>query len=53
LREDYLEESGVDGSKILKWIFRKWDGGMAWINLAHYRDRWQARVNAVMNLQIP
>jgi hypothetical protein len=28
-------------------------GGMDWIGLAQYRDRWQAIVNAVMNLQVP
>ena len=28
-------------------------GGMAWIELAEDRDRWQALVNVVMNLQIP
>ena len=28
-------------------------GGMDWINLAQDRDRWQALVNAVMNLWIP
>jgi hypothetical protein len=27
-------------------------GGMGWIKLAQDRDRWQARVNAVMNLQV-
>ena len=28
-------------------------GGMDWIELAQDRDRWQAHVSAVMNLQAP
>ena len=28
-------------------------GGMVWIDLAEDRDRWQAPVNVVMNLQVP
>jgi len=28
-------------------------GGMDWIKLAQDRDRWQALMNAVMNLRIP
>jgi hypothetical protein len=54
LREgDQLGDPGVDGSVILKWIFKKWDGGMNWIELAQDRDRWRALVNAVMNLRCP
>jgi len=29
---DHLEEPGVDGRIILRWIFRKWDFG-AWTGL--------------------
>jgi len=50
---DHLEDPGVDGRIILRWIFRKWDGGMDWIDLLLDRDRWQALVNAVMNLRVP
>jgi hypothetical protein len=50
---NHLEDPGVDGRIILKWIFERLDWGMDWINLARDRDRWRALVNAVMNLQIP
>jgi hypothetical protein len=39
---------------VRKWIFKKWDGGMDWIDLAQDRDRWGgALVNTIMILQVP
>jgi hypothetical protein len=54
LREgDYLGDPGVDGRIKLKWIFKKWDGGMDWIELAKDSDRWRALVKAVISLRVP
>ena len=47
-----MEGPGIDGKIILKWILRKWNGGMDFIDLARDRDRWQALVNVVMNLRV-
>jgi hypothetical protein len=43
LREgDHLENPGIDGRIILKWILKKWDGGgMDWIDMTQDRDRWR------------
>jgi hypothetical protein len=53
LTGDHLEDPGRDGRIILKWIFNNCGGGMDWIYMAQDRDRWQAVVNAVMNLWVP
>jgi len=54
LREGlHLEDKGVDGRTILKWIFRQWDGEIYGINLAQGRDRWRALVEAEMNPLVP
>jgi hypothetical protein len=50
---DHLEEPGVDGRIILKWIFRKWNGDMGWIDQAQDKDEWRVVVNALMNLSVP
>jgi len=48
-----LGNLGVDGRIILKWICKKWDGGMDWIDVAQDRDRWRTAVNVVKNVWVP
>jgi len=45
-----MEDLCIDGRIILRWIFRKWDGGMDNSDLGQDRDKWWAIVNVVMNL---
>jgi hypothetical protein len=37
---DHLQDIGVGGWVILKWIFKKYDSDVDWIDLAHDRDKW-------------
>jgi hypothetical protein len=48
-----LGDQDIDGKIILRWIFRKRDVEALTIDLAQDRDRWQALVNAVMNVWVP
>jgi hypothetical protein len=48
-----LEGPGVDGSIMLKYAFKKKDGGMDCIDLAQERDWWWTLVNGVMNIRVP
>jgi hypothetical protein len=50
----HLEDPGVGGRIILKWIFERLDvGSIDWTDLAQDRDRWRVLVNAVMNIRVP
>jgi len=51
---NHLGDPGIDGRIILRRIFKRWDvGNVDWIDVAQDRGRWQARVNAVMNVRVP
>jgi hypothetical protein len=50
---DHLEDRGLHGRIVLKWIFDKWDVDVDWIDLVQDRDRWRPVVNAGMNLGCP
>jgi len=48
-----LKDLGLDWRILLKLIFKKWDGGMDWNDLAQDRGGWRAFVKVVMNLWVP
>jgi hypothetical protein len=51
--KDNLEDIGVDGKMILKWVFKKWDRVMDVRNLERNGDMWRALLLAVMNFGFP
>ena len=54
LEIEHLEDPGVRWEDNIKTDLQEvgW-GSMDWIDLAQYRNRWRALVNAVMNLRDP
>jgi len=52
MERNNLKDLGVDGRMILKFIFKRLDGGIDWSDLVQERDRWRTVVNAVMNLRL-
>jgi len=47
------EDPGVYGKIILRWVFRKWDVDIDWIDVAQNMDRWRTLVNEVKNFRVP
>jgi len=49
---EHLEDQYIDGRKILSWIFRKWDEGEDWIDLAQDRGRRWTIINMIINFPV-
>ena len=45
-----LQRPKIDGRMILKWIIKKWDGGIDRIDLSKNRNGWRTFVSRVMKL---
>jgi hypothetical protein len=52
-QEDRLEALDIEG-RIYKLVLKETEcGGVDWIKITQDRDKWQAFVKTVMNLQVP
>jgi len=41
MERGHLENPGIDGGVIFRWMFRNWDGDVDWIYLAQDKDSWR------------
>ena len=48
----HFEDLDVNGRIILKWMLKKQDWCMDWIELAQDRDSWRVLVDVVKNLRV-
>ena len=52
--KNHLEDPGIDGRTVLRWIFGKWVGGsIDWIDLVEDRDRCWPCVDMMINPKVP
>ena len=52
MERDHLEDTDIGGRTLSKCIFKYWDEGMNWIELAQNRIKLRELVKALLNLRV-